>query len=158
MREVQYVELNPTQQRLLDAAAKVMETAYNPYSKFYVGAAILGRKGEIIPGSNVENAAYGSTLCAERAAILRANSMGIRMIEKIAIIARGQDFETQKITGPCGSCRQVLFEYSQISEKDLEIILSTTAKDKIIITTISELLPLAFGPKDLGIDVKEYQK
>lgn len=142
---------------MLNEAEKVMETAYNPYSNFYVGAAILSQDGKIITGSNVENAAYGSTVCAERAAILRANALGIRAFNKVAIIAKGQDFDMTEVTAPCGSCRQMLYESSQISEKNLEIIMSTSKKDKIIIATIEELLPLAFGPKDLGIDIKKYK-
>jgi cytidine deaminase len=145
------------QRRVLDEAAKVMNTAYNPYSKFYVGAALLSQNGQIITGSNVENAAYGSTICAERAAILRANAMGIRTFDKVGIIARGEDFDTTEVTAPCGSCRQMLYESAQISERNLEIIMATTKKDKVVVATIEELLPLAFGPKDLGIDVKKYQ-
>jgi len=157
MKEIPYAKLDSTQQRMLDEATKVMETAYNPYSNFYVGAALLSQDDQIITGSNVENAAYGSTICAERAAILRANAMGIRTFDKVALIGRGKDFDTTEVTSPCGSCRQMLYESAQISEKDLEVIMSTTKKDKIIMATIEELLPLAFGPKDLGIDVKKYQ-
>ncbi len=157
MQEIKYEELDQIQQRLLDEAAKVMETAYNPYSHFYVGAALLSLDGQIITGSNVENAAYGSTICAERAAILRANAMGIRTFEKIAIIGRGEDFVTTEVTAPCGSCRQMIFESSQVSERNLELIMATTKKDKIILATMEEILPLAFGPKDLGIDVRKYR-
>ena len=158
MIELSYQDLNSVQRKLLDAATEAMEGAYNPYSRFYVGAALLSRKGEIVTGLNVENAAYGSTICAERAAILRANSMGIMCFDAIAINARGDNFDTTSVTGPCGSCRQMLFESAQISERDLEVIMSTTKKDKIIIATISELLPLGFGPKDLGVNIKKYQK
>ena len=118
MQEVKYEELEGLQQSLLSEAARVMNTAYNPYSNFYVGAALLSQDRRIIAGSNVENAAYGSTICAERAAILRANA---------------------------------------ISERNIEVIMSTTKKDKIIVATIEELLPLGFGPKDLGINIKKYQ-
>lgn len=158
MQEKKYEELEEIQKKLLDEAAEVMETAYNPYSHFYVGAAILAHDGQIITGSNFENASYGNTICAERAAILRANAMKIRTFDKMAIIARGEEFESTIITGPCGSCRQVLYESAQISENNLEVIMSTTKKDKIYIATIEELLPLAFGPRDLGIDVKRYQR
>ena len=158
MKELTYEELTETQKKLLDAAEKAMKNSYNPYSKFFVGAAILTKNDKIITGTNVENAAYGSTICAERAAILRANAMGYRVYKAIAIIAKGQDFDTEDVVGPCGSCRQVLYEFSQISEQNLEVIMSTTKKDKIVISSIEELLPLAFGPKDLGIDVKKYQK
>ena len=149
--------LEEIQRKLLDEATKVMDTAYNPYSNFYVGAAILSQDGQIITGSNVENAAYGSTICAERAAILRANAMGIRTFDKVAIIARGEGFDTKEVTAPCGSCRQMLYESAQISERNLEVVMATTKKDKVVVATIEELLPLAFGPKDLGIDIKKYQ-
>ena len=158
MEDVNYESLNEEEKKLLDAAEDVMKTAYNPYSHFYVGAAILTKDGDIITGSNVENAAYGSTICAERMALGRANAEGKTMYESVAIIAKGEDFDTKEVTAPCGSCRQMLYEASQVSEKDLEIILSDTKKENIVKTSISELLPMAFGPKDLGIDVKKYQK
>lgn len=158
MKIIKFKDLNKEQKRLLEAAEKAMKTAYNPYSKFFVGAALLTRDDKIITGSNVENAAYGDTICAERAAILRANALGKRCFKSMAIIAKGEDFDTKEVTAPCGSCRQVLVEFSQISETDLIVIMSNTKKDKIIIASISELLPLNFGPKDMGIDVKRYQK
>ncbi len=157
MKNVEYNLLTTSQRELLQQAKLVMETAYNPYSRFYVGAALLSRDGQIITGSNVENAAYGSTICAERSALVRANAQGVRVISKVAVIGRGDKFDTTEVTGPCGSCRQMLYETAQISERDLEIIMATTKMDKIVIATIGELLPLAFGPKDLGIEVKKYQ-
>ncbi len=158
MIEVKYDDLDDIEKKILEEADIVKETAYNPYSHFYVGAALLSLDSQIISGSNVENSAYGSTLCAERSAILRANAMGIRTFSKLAIIARGETFNTNEVTAPCGACRQMLYEASQISEVNLEIILSTTKKDKIIKTTINELLPLGFGPKDLSIDIEKYKK
>ena len=157
MKETTYEQLSQLHQKLLDEASRVMETAYNPYSHYYVGAALLTKQGKIISGSNVENAAYGSTICAERAAIMHANALGERLFDAIAIIARGHDFDSTTVTGPCGSCRQMLCEAAQVSEKNMDVILSTTRKNNIIITTIEELLPLAFGPRDLGVDVTRYQ-
>jgi len=158
MKNVKYKDLSKLEKKLLEEAEKVMENAYNPYSNFFVGAAILTKDDKIITGTNVENAAYGSTICAERSAILRANSMGYKMYKAVAIIARGQDFDTTEVTAPCGSCRQMLYESAQISEENLTIIMSTTKKDKILVSSIEELLPLAFGPKDIGIDIEKYQK
>ena len=152
-----YELLTEIQKELLDEAEKVMETAYNPYSNFYVGAAVLTRDNKIVTGTNVENKAYSEIICAERAAILRARSNGHKTYKSIAIIAKGKDFDTEKVTGPCGACRQVIYEFAQVSEHNLEIIMSTTRKDKIVIATIEELLPLAFGPKDLGINVEKYR-
>ena len=156
MQKVRYEELSDAQRNALDEASRVLENAYNPYSHFFVGACLVSDKEELISGANFENSAYGSTICAERAAVLRANAMGVRHFRSIAIIARGEDFNTTEVTGPCGSCRQVLYEISQLSGCDLEVVLATTQKDQIVVTTIKELLPLAFGPVDLGIDVSKY--
>lgn len=158
MQEIAYDALSDLQRAALDEALKTLEYSYNPYSRFYVGACLFSVDGKLVSGTNFENSAYGSTICAERSAILRANAMGMRQFSGIAIIARGETSETKEVTGPCGSCRQVLYEMSQISNCDLEVILSTSKKDKIVATTIKELLPLAFGPIDLGIDITKYQK
>ena len=158
MKTVNYEDLTKLEKKLLDEAEKVMENSYNPYSNFFVGAAILAKDGSIYTGTNRENAAYSPTFCAEVSAISKANSDGKRVYKTIAITARGKDFDTKDVSAPCGRCRQDIFEYSQLSDYDIELILSTTKKDKIVKTTISELLPLPFGPKDLGIDVKKYQK
>jgi len=157
MKTKNYQNLSLEDRELVDEAERTMENAYNPYSNFYVGAALLTKEGEIFSGSNVENASYGMTICAERAALFKANSERKRTLEKIAIITKGQKFDVEEPSAPCGACRQVIYEFSQISGKNIEIILSNTKKNKIIITTINELLPLAFGPVDLGIEVKKYQ-
>ncbi len=157
MKNIQYEELDPYLQVALDMALRALKNAYNPYSNFCVGACLVSIDRKFVTGTNFENAAYGSTLCAERAAVLRANTMGIRHFKSIVIIARGENFDTTEVTGPCGSCRQVLYEISQISNSDLQVVLSTTKKDKIVVTSIKELLPLGFVPSDLGIDIKKYQ-
>ena len=158
MREVTYEELDPDQRIALLRAEGALKNAYNPYSNFYVGACLIGIDGELVTGTNFENSAYGSTICAERAAVLSANTAGVRKFRGIAITAQGENFDTTEVTGPCGACRQVLYEVSQISSCDLEIIMSTSRRDKIVIATIKELLPLAFGPLDLGINIAKYQK
>jgi cytidine deaminase len=161
MRNTTYEELTALQQQALDASLKVLDNSYDPYSHFAVGATLMAASGELISGTNFENSAYGSTICAERAAVLRANAAGIRNFTGIAIIAKGESSDTTEVTGPCGSCRQVLYELAQIAggiQGDLEVILSTTKKDKIVLTSIRELLPLGFGPCDLGVDISKYQK
>ena len=158
MRNTSYEQLTDEQKKALDASLEVLKNSYNPYSHFYVGATLISEDGQLVSGTNFENSAYGSTICAERSAVLRANAMGLRKFKGIAIIARGEDFDTAEVTGPCGSCRQVLYELAQISGGEFEVVLSTTKKDKIIIATIKELLPLGFGPLDLGIDISRYQK
>lgn len=157
MKKVDYSSLSQLQKSALDGAAKAMETAYNPYSHYYVGAAIYTDSGKLITGSNVENAAYWPTMCAERSAIFRANAMNVRNIVGIAVIARGEEFDTPDVTAPCGGCRQVIYEFSQVAGKNIELILSSTKKDKIVLTTIGELFPLAWGPADIGMDLSKYK-
>ncbi|MFA5987345.1 MAG: cytidine deaminase [Candidatus Paceibacterota bacterium] len=161
---VTYKDLTHVQQKALDAADHASRLyPYCPYSKFYVGAALYthdGREVVVGAGANIENAAYGSTICAERVAICVAR-MSLRKFVGIAIIAHGKDFDTTDITGPCGSCRQNLFEFAQLCGIDpsrFKVVLSTTKMDKIIVTNMGELLPLGFGPLNLGIDISEFQK
>lgn len=159
MKWTTYKELSEEKKELVNAAEKVMENAYSPYSGFSVGAAIRTKNGYIITGANVENAAYGSSICAERAALLRANAEGHQDdIREIAIIAYGKDFSTTEISAPCGCCRQMINEAAQISNCDIGIILCAAKKGKIGLTMISELLPFAFGPKDLNLNTKNVQR
>jgi cytidine deaminase len=113
-RIIKYDRLTSLQQQALEQALTVLDNAYNPYSGFSVGATLISADGRLITGTNFENAAYGSTICAERAAVLQANSMGVRHFTGIAIIARGKNRKaTNKVTAPCGSCRQVLWELAR---------------------------------------------
>jgi cytidine deaminase len=146
MQTVSYDSLTDSQKQLLDGAAKAVSTSYSPYSQFSVGAALLTIKGKIVTASNVENAAYSGTICAERAAIVRANAMGHRHFQALAVIAQDAEEDTADVTPPCGACRQMLYEFASLSGRDIEIILSTTDKKKIVLTSAGELLPMAFGP------------
>ncbi len=157
MRETRYAKLNKKQRELLDAAFEIVQRAYNPNSGFYVGAALRAHCGDIIPGCNMENAAYSPTICAERAALAEANNRNHRMFRGIAVIARGETFDTKEPTRPCGVCRQMLYEASELSQTDLEVICSTTDMKRIEIWTVNELLPGAFGQKDLGTDLSRYR-
>lgn len=145
--------LKDYQVRLLDAAAEAMERAYNPYSNHFVGAALLTKDGKIITGSNFENVSYGGTICAERSALVHANAVGEREFKAIAIISKVAQAQV-----PCGICRQSLFEAAQVSNTDIEVIMANSDRSKVIVWKISELLPLPFGPKDLGVDLKKYRK
>ncbi len=149
MKKVTLKKLDSVQARLLNEASQVKENAYNPYSHFYVGAAVLSARGEIISAANVENASFGNTICAERSALTKAVSERKIKLTKIAIIARPEKGKTKKVTAPCGACRQSLFEFSQVSGVDIEVIMSNTDMSEIVIAKISELLPMAFGPNDL---------
>ena len=158
MKQVRYKDLENIQRKALDEAENVMELAYAPYSNFLVGAVLYRKDGTIIGGANYENASYGATVCAERSAVFRANAMGYRAFDGVALIARGKDFDLKEVNAPCGICRQVLFEVASISQNELPLIMSDTKKKKIIIATIQELLPLAFGPVSLGIDILKYKR
>jgi len=153
MRKVTSEELRPNEEVLLFAAEQAMKNAYAPYSEYQVGAALMNMFGTIVLGANYENAAYGSTICAERTAIVAANAQGIRDFGNLAIISSGEDPAV-----PCGACRQVIYEAHQINKNSLEIIMSNAKKDNIIIASIEELLPKAFGPMDLCVDLSQYRK
>lgn len=129
-----------------------MDTAYAPYSRFHVGAAVKLASGLIVPGSNCENAAYGSTICAERTALLRVNSMGFRtQVRAIAVMATGEDFETTTPVAPCGACRQVIKEFSDLAQViDVPIITASFTGPIHRYRNIGMLLPHSFGPADLG--------
>lgn len=94
------------QQALLDTASAARDRAYAPYSNFRVGAALLATDGQVFVGANVENAAYGSTICAERVALPAAVTAGVREFVALAVVGDGDGACT-----PCGACRQVLFEF-----------------------------------------------
>ena len=153
MIETNYESLTKKQKKLLDEAREIMSKSYAPYSHFHVGSAVESFSGEIITGTNVENAAYSPGICAERSALARANALGETKIKTIAIIGKGDDFNTEDVVAPCGVCRQVIYEAAQRSDYDIEIIMSNSLSDKVIISRISDLLPLAFGPKDIGIEI-----
>lgn len=119
---------------LVKKAWGAKEHAYAPYSHFRVGAALLGDDGEIFTGCNVENSSFGLTICAERVALVKAVSSGVRSFRKIAIVSDASTF-----CFPCGACRQVLFEFSP----SLEIISATSSLD-FQVFHLDELLPYGF--------------
>ena len=133
-----------TEKELLLKAVEARDFAYAPYSNHKVGAALLGKSGKVYTGCNVENAAYTPTNCAERTAIFKAVSEGEREFSAIAIVG-GIGDTLSAVCAPCGVCRQVLGEFC---EKDMPVIMGTP--DKIVISTLGELLPLSFGKSDLN--------
>jgi cytidine deaminase len=126
--------------RLADAAKAVSRQAYCPYSNFRVGAAVLTDGGEVVAGCNVENASYGLTICAERNAVFQAVARGRLAIRAVAVYT-----PTTTPTAPCGACRQVLNEFGPDA-----VVLSVCDGPATIRATLSELLPQAFGPKNLA--------
>lgn len=155
--EKKFEELESWQRELLIEAESVMKNAYNLYSHFYVGAALLTDDGEVFLGTNAENSSSGATVCAERTAVLSANTKGKRNYKAVAVIGSGEDFECEQPVTPCGICRQVLNDFSQIANKDITLICSNTRKNKILITTIKELFPHSFSPKDTGQDLTRFR-
>jgi len=119
---------------VLAAAVAARRSAYAPYSSFSVGAALLARDGRLFTGSNIENASYGLSMCAERVALFTAVSQGARAFDAIAIA--GPDGVT---TMPCGACRQVLYEFGQ----QMRVIFPQDGHVKM--TSLQSLLPEAFS-------------
>jgi len=117
---------------LIEMAKNARKRAYAPYSGYRVGAALLSVRGEVYTGCNVENAAYGQSICAERGAVMKAVSEGERKFDVIAIV-------TEDGGSPCGACRQFLSEFSD----DIMVIMADR-RGRYTLTTIGELLPMAF--------------
>lgn len=134
-------------EKLARAAIEARKHAYAPYSHHLVGAALLTADGRIITGINIENAAYTPTNCAERTAFFKAVSEGEREFVAIAI-AGGLVGKELGYCAPCGVCRQVMMEFTD--PETFEIILAKS-ETEYQIYTLKEMLPLGFGPKDLGV-------
>jgi len=121
---------------LIEIAKNTRENAYAPYSGYKVGAALLTTDGAVYGGCNVENAAYGMSICAERTAVVKAISEGAREFEAIAVV-------TENAGTPCGACRQFLSEFGS----DIMVILADTSGNYTL-ATVGELLPNAFEMKE----------
>ena len=120
-------------------ARKAARYSYCPYSKFPVGAAVLKDTGEIFSGCNIENASFGLTICAERTAIFQAVVNGCRGLAKVLVYT-----PTEKPALPCGACRQVINEFGPKAQ-----VVSVCDTDQRIETSLTVLLPEAFGPSEL---------
>ena len=130
-----------TDRDLVKIAFSMLERAYAPYSGFPVGAALLCEDDTVFTGCNVENAAYGSAICAERTALLKAVSEGHRDDWKaIAIAGGGEDY-----CWPCGACRQMLYEFAP----NLKVLVAR-GDESFVETSLAQLMPNGFGPKSLG--------
>ncbi|MBM4131167.1 cytidine deaminase [bacterium] len=133
---------------MVEAACRQRQRSYSPYSRFRVGAALLGRSGTVYLGTNVENASFGLSICAERAAVCRAVADGERAFTAIAVCADGGE-----PTPPCGACRQVLLEFGP----DLVVLMAGNrgADGPVLTATVRELVPLAFT--DFGANLADEQ-
>ena len=128
--------------RLFELACEAMHNSYSPYSHFQVGACILTADGRTFKGCNFENASYGATICAERCAAGCAIAAGARRFVAIAVVG------STAVAWPCGICRQVLREFSDLS---LPVIVGAYGKGYTV-KTLGELLPESLSPEDLGVD------
>jgi cytidine deaminase len=129
-----------TEAELIAAAAAARERAFAPFSKFKVGAALEAADGTVVTGCNVESASYGLTCCAERIAVFKGVSEGKQKFVRVVVVA-----DTEKLTPPCGACRQVLWEFAP----DVEVILANLT-GTVRRFTMRELLPEAFDARLLG--------
>jgi cytidine deaminase len=122
----------------VDAARAAQARAYAPYSKFRVGAALEAVDGTVFSGCNVENASYGLTICAERAALFSAVSAGVQRFRRAVVVS-----DVDPPAAPCGACRQVLAEFG------LDLPIEGIGSTRRVTWKLSELLPVAFGPEQL---------
>ncbi|GAA4776190.1 cytidine deaminase [Stakelama sediminis] len=143
---------------LIGAAREAARNAHAPYSRFAVGAALLMIDASIVTGANFENASYGLSLCAETVAVAAANVQG-RLCDVVAVGIVGGGMAGTDIPGdmpirPCGRCRQVLNEAAQMGGRDITVYCAGLEGDARETHTLSDLLPYAFGPGDLGFGAK----
>lgn len=130
--------MNMDDTRLLEEAAGAAARAYAPYSQFRVGAAIVTADGRIITGANIENAAFGATVCAETNAITTAAAAGVRRVTTVGVVCLDGTLCT-----PCGNCRQVMREFG------VERVVMRSSGGDVRVMTLDELLPASFGPEAL---------
>ncbi len=145
-----YNELLEEEQLLVKAAIKAADNAYAPYSGFSVGAALLLQDGTVVTGSNQENVAYPSGLCAERTAMFWAGANHPqKAIVTLAIFAKSEDFEVVDPVYPCGSCRQVMSEYERIGKQPMRIIMTAATGKVHAVNGLINILPVAFDADNL---------
>lgn len=124
---------------LVDRAQAAAEGSYSPYSKFRVGAAVRTGDGDIVSGANIENVAFGASICAEANAISSAIANGATSIETVAVVCLDGELCT-----PCGNCRQIMREF------DVQRVLLRSSDGTLQALSLEELLPMSFGPEALG--------
>ena len=143
-------ELSDQDALLVNSADDAISDAYAPYSGFKVGAAALLENGEIIAGSNQENAAYTMCLCAERVALFYASAKFPKLaVKAIAVSAKAENFQLEGPVSPCGSCRQVMAETENRSQNKIRIIMKGMKGKIYIVEGVNNILPWMFMPNEL---------
>ncbi|MBR6291561.1 MAG: cytidine deaminase [Bacteroidales bacterium] len=138
-------ELDAADRELMMKAVAATDSAYAPYSKFHVGAALLLKDGSTVCGSNQENAAYPSGLCAERTAIFAASAQRPEMRDYEALAIAGRDTDGRLCeASPCGACRQVLLEYERLQRHPLRVLCLLEGGGVRIFESVADLLPFSF--------------
>ena len=141
-----YAELSAEERKLTESALEATRRSYAPYSNFHVGAAVLLEDGTIVTGTNQENVAYPSGLCAERTALFYASSTHPdKAVVALAIAAHTKGEFTNNPISPCGACRQVMLEIEQRHARPIRILLYGTEGVYVIEGGVKELLPLTFS-------------
>ena len=145
-------ELSAQEQQLVANAKSAFKTAYAPYSGFLVGASVLLENGEVINGSNQENIAYPSGLCAERVALFYAGAKFPDVkINTVAISVLSKNFEVKDVISPCGACRQVMAEYEDKQDMPIKVILHSPTDEVLIANRVEDLLPFMFKSPSLKL-------
>jgi cytidine deaminase len=143
-------ELDEKDRVLVEKARAAIPNSYAPYSRYRVASSLRLKDGTIVIGTNQENAAYPSGLCAERVAIFSAsaNYPGM-LVESIAIVVSSLDFTINEPAAPCGSCRQVIIEYEQKQDQPIRLILAGEEGKILLVPSCKDLLPLYFQENQL---------
>lgn len=146
------IEDLPTNDRILmDKAIEAIKTSYSPYSKFKVGACLLLENGEYVSGSNQENAAYPSGMCAERVAFWRAGAQFPNVkIVSVAIAVKTEEKQVDKPVGPCGACRQSMFEFEFKQQENIKVLFMGEVGKVVQVESIKSLLPFSFDSSYLS--------
>ncbi len=141
-----YTQFSEEEKKLFRLAKKASEHAHVPYSHFQVGAAVLMENGQVYSGSNQENAAYPSGLCAERVTLsyAGANSPNVA-VKGIAVIAQYNGDFVKELVAPCGGCRQVMAEYEHKYNHDIKIYIMGKGDRVMVVNTVKDLLPFGFS-------------
>lgn len=157
MQPLRFQDLTLEDQFLLDEAERAMANAYGPYSNLHLGCAVRSMNKRVYIGANLEQAPHDTAVCAERAALSAANTASDRALEALALIGTHTKHPLIEPPIPCGLCRQCLFEFAELSDRDILVICSDTAKTKIVVGTIREMLPRPWSARSLQTDLDRYR-